>query len=1041
MTALDDALGEASIVLGPHQVLANWRETDNGDLATNGDSVSNLSSQFGGTMTVSHSLNDALPDSVTMSSGVDASGILDASLVGREGLTLASSGQRSYDASSTTTGAATTSLTTSFVNTVQRGDFVICAVLINDATATLVQNAIDPKDQWTFQGVISDSPYSLYVYTMRGYYPGRAALSLTSDKSVSYIAITTAFWAINPVSYPLSYRVTNVVVAAEASSVTSHAVTSTLTGKGYQIGIWADASSLGAWTAGAGVTVWGSSTASSMIMMTGTTALRDSGVNTINATQGSATAVAVMAAISIEPYARPRMDARKYFSPFNRDSPVYGFDRDTATVLTNIRILTSAGPVDTQVFYGQMQGIPVSGRSAGLSAVSKTRIRLNRSVSLPVVNGYREGLTLDWLVTWLLARGSQFIGPSPNRYTRYWAPLHGSVHAHLDSPYGYNSVQNYLPPTPPGGPYGTRNPTYVDGPFLLGMFGQQTATRTDRVILNPGTNNLPLLPTQEFPHIVEAGGAFVYDAMSVSNSKGRLSIWIRGDAALSAPSYLTAPDDFLFYASLLCSNNSSGIVGWVKIGIDSANRRANITMGSDAFAYTIVSYAVSGLLPTDGAWHFFGFWWDFAAGTAKVKGPTTEGSSSAWATNGNNSTAGLPLTDDQAVKLGYSTQLYIASQLPLSEVMFDTGIPYAAGLWDDQLTVIAPAQSATMRPLRRSLVGIAESTALNCWDTIADLAKASISAYRVNELDNIEFLPPSYFGETAQMTASAVQDTKKNAGDLDVTIDASKVRNNVTVQFNDSRIDAKPQPMLQYLTSVQLSTGTTVVVFPMDIPCVEVHGSAATGGTDYSILNLTSSQISTPTLPTANHFMTINTATDGTGTVLSAVQVKATIIATDALSITLKFVNMSGSLAYLVNNGNQVPFLQILGYGLRQSDGYTTVSDSSSKLVRGDRSLDTDLYWVQDRSAATDISAQLLGILARPRPELGLKVVGDPRRKPGQLITILDSEGTGAAGTWRILSVTHNVSGAEYTQDLDVVQVLPPAVWDGLDGWDNAVWS
>jgi hypothetical protein len=79
---------------------------------------------------------------------------------------------------------------------------------------------------------------------------------------------------------------------------------------------------------------------------------------------------------------------------------------------------------------------------------------------------------------------------------------------------------------------------------------------------------------------------------------------------------------------------------------------------------------------------------------------------------------------------------------------------------------------------------------------------------------------------------------------------------------------------------------------------------------------------------------------------------------------------------------------------------------------------------------------------SQPRAEVGITVMGDPRRRPGSLVQLADSEGTQAAGTWRILSVKHDYDGGgKYTQDLELVRVLPVAVWDGSDGWDFAVWG
>ena len=80
-------------------------------------------------------------------------------------------------------------------------------------------------------------------------------------------------------------------------------------------------------------------------------------------------------------------------------------------------------------------------------------------------------------------------------------------------------------------------------------------------------------------------------------------------------------------------------------------------------------------------------------------------------------------------------------------------------------------------------------------------------------------------------------------------------------------------------------------------------------------------------------------------------------------------------------------------------------------------------------------------MLARHRAQVAIARIADPRRKPGQLITIQDASGTKVKGTWRILTVEHQVEGASYLQGITAVQVFPAAVWDGPDGWDNGVWS
>jgi hypothetical protein len=67
--------------------------------------------------------------------------------------------------------------------------------------------------------------------------------------------------------------------------------------------------------------------------------------------------------------------------------------------------------------------------------------------------------------------------------------------------------------------------------------------------------------------------------------------------------------------------------------------------------------------------------------------------------------------------------------------------------------------------------------------------------------------------------------------------------------------------------------------------------------------------------------------------------------------------------------------------------------------------------------------------------------MGDPRRVPGDLVEIVDSEGTQAEGTWRILSVAHEGNGPKYLQTLKLLRVGATAIWDGQPGWNLGVWG
>lgn len=1048
MTALDDALDASSVQLGPHQLRALWRESDGTTELANPGTPTDLTKQSTGNFTVRHSLDDGLPDPVTMTTSVDAAGVYSGTVVGLPGLSLTTFGVRAYDVAggSWDSAAATKNVTSPLPPGTFRYDTVVAAVLINDSTASLVQNVTDPADAWELLGVATDAPLAMYVYVKRRVRFVSNQLTLLSDKNVNFMSTSISFWARNPMDMAIDFRIAANNITNETASTTNHSLTVAARGKSYLTTFWGSASG-NAWTIGAGQTQWGNQTANALTLLSAVSpTLVEAGSYTLTATQASANAIACMAALVVEPYERPTMNASQYFSEFNTDSPIYGWDRDTATVETDLRVLTTTGPVDTRVFTGQMQGIAPSANAAeaSLDAISRTRIRLNRSLVLPVVSGYREGLTVDWLVTWLAARGSQFPGPCPNRYTRYWAPMYGSIHAHW-GPWDAYNVGVYCSTEFPSQLYGYKNMKDVQGKFSTGMFAQQSATRMDRIRLLPRRGLFDkTMSTDDFPHINEAGGPFMFDGFSQANSKGRLCFWLRGDAVTAAPAYLSGTgEDYIFAGYMYLQNKTGDLSGWIELGIDSANRRPYIKMGSDTTGYGTVTFAASGLLPTDGNWHFVGFWWDYAAGTARVAMDGGESSSSFWNTNGYTSSTTLPVTDAQGMANQIDPNFDLFFHLPASDVMLDFGQAYAAGIWADHYPAPSAAPGATMvtRYTRQYLSAIANVEPVNAWDTISELARATLSSYRVNEEDNLEFLPQYYFGETAQMTPSAVQDTSKNTGALVPTVDPTKTRNVVTVQFNDTKVDSSQRSILTLTSSVEIPPGTSNIVFALDVPMVELHGDANHASSSYQIINLTSTQITTPSLPLASHYITVNTRDDGFGSVLPSVRVAASFVSADAISVTIKFVNNYGTTVYLANGGDQVPVMQILGYGVRTSPGYTTSRDAPSVRLRGERGLDSEMTWIHNRAAAADIAARLLTMVGQPRPQLQLTAAGDPRRRPGQMITVMDAAGSNVSGNWRVLAVDHVVAGAGYTQSILAVRVLPPALWDGIDGWDSGVWS
>ena len=1049
MTALDDALNSGSIEWGQHQVTAQWREVQLTEITDNPDSLVNLSDQLSGTMTITHGLDDALPDPVTMTGQGDAAGVLTTGVSGRPGLVLSGGGWRSYVNSnaltgSYITGSATKTIQVPIPTTAAQADTLVACVVVDQVTASLVQTNPDPKDQWEFLGSVADAPYQIFVYCKRRWNSTNPYLTLSSDTTTNYLVQVIPFFAVSPNGGRIDVRAVGATFAAETGTgVTSHSITATQPVNGWMFTFWGQNSSTGAMTSITGGVAYSDSVGNGMRVTSAFTGFRGPGVYTTTGTQASGASSVAMCSVTIQPYERPVMTAKQWWSQFNGNSPIATYSRDVPDVSASLRTITTSGGVDTQVFKGQMQGTPISGDEVTLNAVSKARIRMNRTIQLPVVSALREGLNLDWVVTYLMARGGSFVGPAPTKYTRYWNPLYGSIHAHWGTWRDYNAAYFYDTVNPTL-LFGHKYPQPVAGKFLTGMDAYQNASKT--VWLSLGARSMHLFPTAEFPHLYDSGGTgpVMADWMSLSNSRGRLSFWVRGDGLTDNPAYLPAGNNYGFQFNVRANDRYGTFLGYVSCTLNPSNRQPTISMGNDSHGYGSVLLGSFFALPTDGQWHHIGFAWDFAAGQYlyQMDGQKLTNVSTFFATNGWNDTSQLYPTDAQLRANGGTTAFTFNTHMPTSDVIIDSGNPtLIRDNFDDcyPLPTMPNAMNATMRPTNIVMQGMATEEPANVWDTFAEIARNALAMYRANETDALEFLPPTYFGETAQMTPVTVQDTSTNSAALEAVADPSMIRNVVTLKFQDTRLDTKPQPVAQYLTAVTIPPGTTLLTLPLDVPAVEIHGASNYASAEYNIVNLTSAQI-TGTKP-VSHYITANNAADGSGVVLNENYVKASFDSTSAQSVVLRIINYTGKTVYLVNGADQVPFISILGYGFRQADGYTTNRDDASVQIRTERSLDADFNWIQDRETATETAGQLTNILARPRPQVAIVCVADPRRKPGQLVTIQDASGTMVSGTWRILTVQHNVDGASYLQGIVAVQVLPAAVWDGMNGWDNGVWS
>jgi hypothetical protein len=1029
---LDDALNTTAPVFAPTTVTADWAELPS-DISVGGvDSLRDFGQQMGPNgMEVEHSVDDGMPDAVTMTGTNDASGKFHMGLIGRPANTADVIG--GWKANTSSGNGSGTTIPVSLPAGLVANDYVLVAITVNNQSG-VYENVygVGHPFGWTLLGEVSDGVGP----TLTTYVFGRQHSPVLTAPDFRIVTSGSFTWASGALGVNTTALAASVVpnvpgttgALAEAGTGTSHSgPTTTLTGRGHALGVFATPNASGPWTVSSGGTQLVQNTGGvAALQLVKSAFIPDADPITFVSSSSGSTGVAMMLNVPLMVADRPAMDAMAYFSAYDSRSPIESFERDIAPVTAQVNVISPNGPVATTVFAGQMAEITVRGREADMEAVSKTRLLLDKALALPTVFGAREACTTDWLASYLMAQGGQYPGIAPSPNTRLWAPMHGSTHPHMSGANVYPGGIFYDTARTPAGPWGLKPPNVIDGPFVKAIHAQITNARVDYIFLSCATNKWD----EEVPGQITKK----YDLCTQSNSVGRITFWLRGDANVATPAALVGSGlaDYLFAATIITQYDISGGFNYIRFEINAA--RQPVVWLENGVTLT------GGDLPTDGLWHFYGFAWDYANGMVKTRRDNVT-----WTTGPYTSVGHAMATSEQAIyDGGRRVEFTLSSRLPIAELQVEAGPTLYTDLFTRFYpTPALPSQNALYRPTEQPLQAIAESTPVSGWATLQEVAEATLSTLRVNETDNIELVPQEYYAETAQMTVLAynVLNTSVNAGDLDISSDPTKIRNLVTVSYQDTRVDSTRISLVDITGPISIPGGKTQLTFPLDLPAAEVHGAIDPNGVTWNITLLTALQV-TGVNPLPNeHFMSVNKYEDGSAVTYVGAGVKARIVNWESFTVTLEFTNTTGATYYLANNGSGIPFLRILGYPVRKVDAFSAFFDPTSAAKRRERSLVVDNNrWIQDAITANEIAGSIVTATSGPRPFMNVTVMGDPRRKPGQLVSISDSEGTRADGTWRIIYVRHAQGGAMYLQDLTLVRVGPIGYWDiGL--WDDAVWG
>lgn len=757
------------------------------------------------------------------------------------------------------------------------------------------------------------------------------------------------------------------------------------------------------------------------------------------------------------------MRASQYLSAYNRSSPLYALDRDVAPITYEHGVVTSDGPERVRLFTGQMVDLPIGSDHIGhLQAMSSTRLKLTRLVQPPPFN-LAGDLSANWPVSWAAYQCGVYAAPNPPDGCVAYYPMHGSMQPFRAfqfpalAPYGgvFGALQtDYLVDKGTGAfsfplhsvDAETEIPAYVPGPYVAAPDLKFTSSKAIGFYYNP-------LLTDEAPD-----GSIDY--LSQAGPRGRLEFAIRGDAyASTAPSgSAITPATFIF--AFMTDSFATGTK--VSCGIN-MSRQLRIEM-SDGTASINANAGAALDLPTDGEWYKYGVAWDFVSETAYFYRRDPDGTEHTdSSTNAALDVTRLPATqDDFAVVQPFNSVItvfngaqtfspWVHSFLPIAEMYLTAGTTAnpnnAPWIWSDDYGF---EPSAIFGLSSHRLRAVVEPVEREAWEYIGAFAQAEAAVMRIDELDRLMWLPVEYWARAAQQTSVDGLDTLTNVAELTPQVDPTRIRNAVRVGYGEMVIDRLHQPVFQSRDLIAIPPGTQTLVIVMDELSTEMDTSGATLPTQTQINNGLANFMPSGFF---NTMFTFNSAPDASGVVYSnggspsfstdAVYAQVDDIFTASVC-TVTIYNRTGTTIYTANNNVEVPTILIAGLRARSNDTSVLVSRDDSINRRGYRGLTVDSDVIQTGEAASRLASRLLNELAEPTPTLeNVKLFGDQRRQPGDLVTFADARDTGVSGSWRLLRVNHSIDGASYTQDVRLKPGLLVGEWEtsGESRWGTTLWG
>lgn len=416
-------------------------------------------------------------------------------------------------------------------------------------------------------------------------------------------------------------------------------------------------------------------------------------------------------------------------------------------------------------------------------------------------------------------------------------------------------------------------------------------------------------------------------------------------------------------------------------------------------------------VPQDTLWHAVGVHWDASTGVATFKIDSTV-TTAAFATFVGTGTGPNANTD------GY---LIVTDNAQVAELQVCGGVivqPFGASIvlatdpfvWDNFSPTAFIDRSENILD---AIVPISGS--MDIWQLLTSMADAEFAALYCDALGRPHYRTRYSDLTTTGQTVQRTLTTLNALQDLDYTSGATQIANQIKVSFTPASIVLNAD--LWRLSSVVRVPASGSVTFNITLSGNVINGA-----------------------PTTLLLGNGNTAADGTGTVIGSGLGMSAIFQGSAGTVIV--TNSNTFDVWLVDNtGN--PTMKISGsYVTSGQTAYTDVFEDTESMRRnGTQPLlngVSDSVWRQKQTSAEIIAQLLLADLAFPRPVLtNVKIAGDPRLELGDLVQIVDRDGLGVSGNYRIVEISPAYSPGEgFTQIISA-----RFAGCGVGTWDVTYWD